>query len=190
MPTNEKSPRKNLANKLVGNLHSFFPVVSYGPSKFALMSWTTILSDGNVGTGDWKGEGGTADITPPLCRDVNYARFYLVFLSYVQVTVKSLNSKICFCFLSLSAATQTFYCKPLGGLYCLPYLVDQLNENSGMLSRAEWWELLFFIKKLEQHEQQEIIRFIQENHEEQVNRTNLTWEEENRGRNRHLVRKN
>uniref|UniRef100_A0A0A9ZGB3 Cullin-9 n=1 Tax=Crotalus horridus TaxID=35024 RepID=A0A0A9ZGB3_CROHD len=70
--------------------------------------------------------------------------------------------------LKLPTATQTFYCKPLGGLYCLPYLVDQLNENSGMLSRAEWWELLFFIKKLEQHEQQEIIRFIQENHEEQL----------------------
>ncbi|KAK9412103.1 cullin-9-like [Crotalus adamanteus] len=70
--------------------------------------------------------------------------------------------------LKLPTATQTFYCKPLGGLYCLPYLVDQLNENSGMLSRAEWWELLFFIKKLEQHEQQEIIRSIQENHEEQL----------------------
>uniref|UniRef100_A0A8C5S4V1 Cullin-9 n=1 Tax=Laticauda laticaudata TaxID=8630 RepID=A0A8C5S4V1_LATLA len=59
--------------------------------------------------------------------------------------------------LKLPTATQTFYCKPLGGLYCLPYLVDQLYENSGMLNRAEWWELLFFIKKLEQHEQQEII---------------------------------
>ncbi|XP_070788437.1 cullin-9-like [Pituophis catenifer annectens] len=70
--------------------------------------------------------------------------------------------------LKLPTATQTFYCKPLGGLYCLPYLVDQLYESSGMLSRAEWWELLFFIKKLEQHEQQEIIRFIQENHEEQL----------------------
>uniref|UniRef100_A0A670XUM0 Cullin 9 n=1 Tax=Pseudonaja textilis TaxID=8673 RepID=A0A670XUM0_PSETE len=66
------------------------------------------------------------------------------------------------------STTQTFYCKPLGGLYCLPYLVDQLYENSGMLNRAEWWELLFFIKKLEQHEQQEIVQFIQENHEEQL----------------------
>uniref|UniRef100_A0A8C5S3N5 Cullin-9 n=1 Tax=Laticauda laticaudata TaxID=8630 RepID=A0A8C5S3N5_LATLA len=65
------------------------------------------------------------------------------------------------------STTQTFYCKPLGGLYCLPYLVDQLYENSGMLNRAEWWELLFFIKKLEQHEQQEIVQFIQGNHEEQ-----------------------
>uniref|UniRef100_A0A8C6VFP9 Cullin 7 n=1 Tax=Naja naja TaxID=35670 RepID=A0A8C6VFP9_NAJNA len=70
--------------------------------------------------------------------------------------------------LKLPTATQTFYCKPLGGLYCLPYLVDQLYENSGMLNRAEWWELLFFIKKLEQHEQQEIVQFIQRNHEEQL----------------------
>uniref|UniRef100_A0A8D2L8F0 Cullin 9 n=1 Tax=Varanus komodoensis TaxID=61221 RepID=A0A8D2L8F0_VARKO len=64
--------------------------------------------------------------------------------------------------------TQTFYCKPLGGLYSLPYLSDQMNENSGTLSRAEWWELLFFIKKLEQHEQQEVVHYIQQNHKDQV----------------------
>ncbi|XP_062980015.1 cullin-9-like [Elgaria multicarinata webbii] len=63
--------------------------------------------------------------------------------------------------------TQTFYCKPLGGLYSLPYLMDRRNENSGTLSRAEWWELLFFIKKLEQHEQQEVVHFIEQNHKEQ-----------------------
>ncbi|KAH0622781.1 hypothetical protein JD844_025442 [Phrynosoma platyrhinos] len=43
-----------------------------------------------------------------------------------------------------------------------------MNENSGNLSRAEWWELLFFIKKLEQHEQQDILHFIQQNHEGQL----------------------
>uniref|UniRef100_A0A8D2L9K9 CPH domain-containing protein n=1 Tax=Varanus komodoensis TaxID=61221 RepID=A0A8D2L9K9_VARKO len=32
-----------------------------------------------------------------------------------------------------------------------------VDENSGTLSRAEWWELLFFIKKLELHEQQEVL---------------------------------
>ncbi|XP_061481451.1 cullin-7 isoform X2 [Rhineura floridana] len=58
---------------------------------------------------------------------------------------------------------QTMYCKPLGRLYSLPYLADQMNENSGNLSRAEWWEILFFIKKLEQHEQQEVIQLIQQN---------------------------
>uniref|UniRef100_A0A8D2L9I9 Cullin-9 n=1 Tax=Varanus komodoensis TaxID=61221 RepID=A0A8D2L9I9_VARKO len=70
--------------------------------------------------------------------------------------------------LKLPTVTQTFYCKPLGGLYSLPYLSDQMNENSGTLSRAEWWELLFFIKKLEQHEQQEVVHYIQQNHKDQV----------------------
>uniref|UniRef100_A0A8D0G4D8 Cullin 9 n=1 Tax=Sphenodon punctatus TaxID=8508 RepID=A0A8D0G4D8_SPHPU len=70
--------------------------------------------------------------------------------------------------LKLTTVTQTFYCKPLGGLYTLPYLTDQLNEDSGTLSRAEWWELLFFIKKLELHEQQEMVNFIQQNHEERL----------------------
>uniref|UniRef100_A0A670KD48 Cullin 9 n=1 Tax=Podarcis muralis TaxID=64176 RepID=A0A670KD48_PODMU len=65
-----------------------------------------------------------------------------------------------------AAQEKTFYCKPLGGLYSLPYLTDRMNENSGTLSRAEWWELLFFIKKLEQQEQQEVVQFIQQNHEE------------------------
>lgn len=76
------------------------------------------------------------------------------------------------CFLSLHAVTKTFYCKPLGGLYSLPYLTDRMNENSGTLSRAEWWELLFFIKKLEQQEQQEVVQFIQQNHEEVVSGMN------------------
>ncbi|XP_053168983.1 cullin-9-like isoform X2 [Hemicordylus capensis] len=70
--------------------------------------------------------------------------------------------------LKLPTVTQTFYCKPLGGLYSLPYLPDQRSENSGTLSRAEWWELLFFIKKLELHEQQEVVHYIQQNHEEQL----------------------
>ncbi|XP_060103905.1 cullin-9-like [Heteronotia binoei] len=70
--------------------------------------------------------------------------------------------------LKLPAVTRTFYCKPLGGLYSLPYLTDEMSEHTGTLSRAEWWELLFFIKKLEQHEQQEVVHFIQQNHKEQL----------------------
>ncbi|XP_053169139.1 cullin-9-like isoform X3 [Hemicordylus capensis] len=62
-----------------------------------------------------------------------------------------------------NTVTQTLYRKPLWGLYSLPYLQDQVNENSGILSQAEWWELLFFLKKLEPHKQQEIAQFIQEN---------------------------
>ncbi|XP_044284123.1 cullin-9-like isoform X1 [Varanus komodoensis] len=65
-------------------------------------------------------------------------------------------------------ANQTAYCNPLRGLYSLPYLMDQVDENSGTLSRAEWWELLFFIKKLELHEQQEVVHYIQQNHQEQL----------------------
>uniref|UniRef100_A0A670KB35 Cullin 9 n=1 Tax=Podarcis muralis TaxID=64176 RepID=A0A670KB35_PODMU len=72
-----------------------------------------------------------------------------------------------------AAQEKTFYCKPLGGLYSLPYLTDRMNENSGTLSRAEWWELLFFIKKLEQQEQQEVVQFIQQNHEEVLDEEGL-----------------
>ncbi|XP_067389128.1 cullin-9-like [Emydura macquarii macquarii] len=67
--------------------------------------------------------------------------------------------------LKLTTVTQTFYCKPLGGLYSLPYLTDRLSEDCEALSRAEWWELLFFVKKLEPHEQQEITHLIQQQQE-------------------------
>uniref|UniRef100_A0A803SWW3 Cullin 7 n=1 Tax=Anolis carolinensis TaxID=28377 RepID=A0A803SWW3_ANOCA len=49
------------------------------------------------------------------------------------------------------------------GLYSLLYLRDQINEESGNLNRAEWWELLFFVKKLELSKQQELLEFIQQN---------------------------
>uniref|UniRef100_A0A4W3JW98 Cullin 7 n=1 Tax=Callorhinchus milii TaxID=7868 RepID=A0A4W3JW98_CALMI len=50
----------------------------------------------------------------------------------------------------------TFFHKPPGGLYSLPYLSDNVAEDSSTLSRAEWWEVLFFIKKLEPKQQQEV----------------------------------
>uniref|UniRef100_A0A4X2KCB6 Cullin 9 n=1 Tax=Vombatus ursinus TaxID=29139 RepID=A0A4X2KCB6_VOMUR len=55
--------------------------------------------------------------------------------------------------------------KPLGGLYALPYLKPeaQSNTESGCLSQAEWWELLFFIKKLDGPEQQEFLQLLREN---------------------------
>uniref|UniRef100_G1KDQ7 Cullin 7 n=1 Tax=Anolis carolinensis TaxID=28377 RepID=G1KDQ7_ANOCA len=34
-----------------------------------------------------------------------------------------------------------------------------INEESGNLNRAEWWELLFFVKKLELSKQQELLEF-------------------------------
>ncbi|XP_059215808.1 cullin-9 isoform X2 [Centropristis striata] len=58
--------------------------------------------------------------------------------------------------LRLTAVSQTFFSKPPGGLYSLPYLSEGLQREPAALSRAEWWELLFFIKKLEPKQQQEV----------------------------------
>lgn len=58
--------------------------------------------------------------------------------------------------------------KPVDGLYSLPYLQSepQKNEKSGYLTQAEWWELLFFIKKLDICEQQPIFQSLQQNLDE------------------------
>ncbi|XP_034407585.1 cullin-9 isoform X2 [Cyclopterus lumpus] len=58
--------------------------------------------------------------------------------------------------LKLTAVSQTFFSKPPGGLYSLPYLSEGLNLETPALSRAEWWEILFFIKKLELKQQQDV----------------------------------
>uniref|UniRef100_A0A4W3JYL2 Cullin 7 n=1 Tax=Callorhinchus milii TaxID=7868 RepID=A0A4W3JYL2_CALMI len=70
--------------------------------------------------------------------------------------------------LKLTTVTQTFFHKPPGGLYSLPYLSDNVAEDSSTLSRAEWWEVLFFIKKLEPKQQQEAVDIIHQSLEEQV----------------------
>uniref|UniRef100_A0A8V0Z6L4 Cullin family profile domain-containing protein n=1 Tax=Gallus gallus TaxID=9031 RepID=A0A8V0Z6L4_CHICK len=62
----------------------------------------------------------------------------------------------------LAAATQPLFSKPPGGLYSLPYLGQQPSRAAATLSRAEWWELLFFVKKLEAQQQEEIVRLIWE----------------------------
>uniref|UniRef100_A0A8D0D958 Cullin 7 n=1 Tax=Sander lucioperca TaxID=283035 RepID=A0A8D0D958_SANLU len=59
--------------------------------------------------------------------------------------------------LKLTAVSQTFFSKPPGGLYSLPYLSERLHLEPPALSRAEWWEILFFIKKLEIKQQQEAV---------------------------------
>ncbi|XP_061823138.1 cullin-9 isoform X1 [Nerophis lumbriciformis] len=56
----------------------------------------------------------------------------------------------------LTSASQTIFSKPPGGLYSLPYLADNPQTEPAALSRAEWWEVLFFIKKLEGKEQHEV----------------------------------
>nr|XP_056709368.1 cullin-7 [Euleptes europaea] len=62
-----------------------------------------------------------------------------------------------------ASVNQRLFHKPLPGLCSLPYLTDRMTEKTGTLNLAEWWELLFFIKKLEPQKQQEIIQFIQQN---------------------------
>uniref|UniRef100_A0A5F8GK56 Cullin 9 n=1 Tax=Monodelphis domestica TaxID=13616 RepID=A0A5F8GK56_MONDO len=70
----------------------------------------------------------------------------------------------------LPAVTPFLDWKPLARLYALPYLKPeaQSNTESGCLSQAEWWELLFFIKKLDGPEQQEFLRLLQENPDGEV----------------------
>ncbi|KAM6084821.1 cullin-9-like [Theristicus caerulescens] len=68
----------------------------------------------------------------------------------------------------LAAVAQPFFCKPFGGLYSLPYLGEQPTKAAEALSRAEWWELLFFVKKLEAQEQKEITCLIQQDQGEQL----------------------
>ncbi|XP_014817868.1 PREDICTED: cullin-9-like [Calidris pugnax] len=71
---------------------------------------------------------------------------------------------------NLDTVGQPFFCKPFGGLYSLPYLGEQPTKAAGALSRAEWWELLFFVKKLEAQEQKEITYLIQQDQGGQVQR--------------------
>ncbi|TSK42124.1 Cullin-9 [Bagarius yarrelli] len=67
-----------------------------------------------------------------------------------------------------NAVSQMFFLKPPGGLYSLPYLTDSLQDDAGTLTRAEWWEVLFFIKKLEPKQQQEINNILRQNNVKQA----------------------
>uniref|UniRef100_A0AAR2ISA4 Cullin family profile domain-containing protein n=1 Tax=Pygocentrus nattereri TaxID=42514 RepID=A0AAR2ISA4_PYGNA len=63
--------------------------------------------------------------------------------------------------------------KPPGGLYSLPYLIDSLHDDESTLTRAEWWEVLFFIKKLEPKQQQEVNNILRQNLDEQLDEVTL-----------------
>ncbi|XP_057554209.1 cullin-9 isoform X1 [Hippopotamus amphibius kiboko] len=69
---------------------------------------------------------------------------------------------------ALGTALPSWGWKPGDGLYSLPYLQPepQKNETLGYLTQAEWWELLFFIKKLDVCEQQPIFQNLRENLDE------------------------
>ncbi|XP_015427682.1 PREDICTED: LOW QUALITY PROTEIN: cullin-7 [Myotis davidii] len=55
--------------------------------------------------------------------------------------------------------------KPMAELYAVPYVLpeDEDTEESEHLTQAEWWELLFFIKKLDGPDHQEVLQILQEN---------------------------
>ncbi|XP_077351979.1 cullin-9 isoform X2 [Festucalex cinctus] len=75
----------------------------------------------------------------------------------------------------LAAASQSMFSKPPGGLYSLPYLCERRgaaeDQGQAALTRAEWWEVLFFVKKLEAGAQREIVRLLRHNLEQQEART-------------------
>ncbi|XP_045699555.1 cullin-7 isoform X1 [Phyllostomus hastatus] len=55
--------------------------------------------------------------------------------------------------------------KPMAELYAMPYVLpeDKDTEEKEHLTQAEWWELLFFIKKLDGPAHQEVLQILQEN---------------------------
>lgn len=57
-------------------------------------------------------------------------------------------------------------------LYAMPYVLpeDEDMEESEHLSQAEWWELLFFIRKLDGADHQEVLQMLQENLDGEVER--------------------
>ncbi|KAM7136969.1 cullin-7 isoform 2-T3 [Molossus nigricans] len=60
--------------------------------------------------------------------------------------------------------------KPMTELYAVPYVLpeDEDTEESEHLTQAEWWELLFFIKKLDGPDHQEVLQILQENLNEEI----------------------
>ncbi|XP_029800663.1 cullin-7 isoform X2 [Suricata suricatta] len=64
-----------------------------------------------------------------------------------------------------ATALPSWRWKPMTELYAVPYVLpeDEEAEESEHLSQAEWWELLFFIKKLDGPDHQEVLQILQEN---------------------------
>ncbi|XP_006860540.1 PREDICTED: cullin-7 [Chrysochloris asiatica] len=66
---------------------------------------------------------------------------------------------------TLGMALPSWRWKPIVELYAVPYALpeDEDAEEIEHLTQAEWWELLFFIKKLEAPDHQEVLQILQEN---------------------------
>ncbi|XP_055469020.1 cullin-7 isoform X1 [Psammomys obesus] len=54
--------------------------------------------------------------------------------------------------------------KPITELFAMPFVVpeEENSEESEHLTQAEWWELLFFIKKLTAADRQQAVQFLQD----------------------------
>uniref|UniRef100_A0A6I8PE11 Cullin 9 n=1 Tax=Ornithorhynchus anatinus TaxID=9258 RepID=A0A6I8PE11_ORNAN len=61
---------------------------------------------------------------------------------------------------ALNIGSSPWHWKPPGSLYSVPYLQPSApgSAESRVLSRAEWWEILFFIKKLAGPEQESLLQ--------------------------------
>ncbi|XP_033720107.1 cullin-7 isoform X1 [Tursiops truncatus] len=66
---------------------------------------------------------------------------------------------------AVGVALPSWRWKPMAELYAVPCVLpeDEDAEESEHLSQAEWWELLFFIKKLDGPDHQEVLQILQEN---------------------------
>nr|XP_045011843.1 cullin-7 isoform X2 [Jaculus jaculus] len=55
--------------------------------------------------------------------------------------------------------------RPMSELYAVPYVAPEEAdiEESEHLAQAEWWELLFFIKKLDRSDIQQVVQILQDN---------------------------
>ncbi|XP_058518611.1 cullin-7 [Ochotona princeps] len=66
---------------------------------------------------------------------------------------------------ALDQARPSLRWKPMSELYAAPYVLpdDDDSEEREHLTQAEWWELLFFIRQLEESDHQVILQLLQEN---------------------------
>ncbi|CAO2607470.1 Cul7 [Lemmus lemmus] len=66
---------------------------------------------------------------------------------------------------TLGVAPPSRRWKPITELFALPYVVpeEEDTEESEHLTQAEWWELLFFIKKLSASDRQQVVQLLQDN---------------------------
>ena len=71
---------------------------------------------------------------------------------------------------AMGTALPYWHWKPMTELYAVPYVwpADEDTEESEHLTQAEWWELLFFFKKLDSPNHQEVLQILQENLDREV----------------------